>query len=285
MKRVSLFVVTIFIFVLTIGCNNNATIDLDGDNYDLIQERGYIVVGMECQYAPFNWTVEESNASEEAVLIQNSNNYCDGFDVMIAQEIADGLNVELRIMAVDWLGLIPSLAENGQIDLIIAGMSPTAERAETVSFSSAYYSSTHVVLLRNDSVYKDATSISEFSGASIVAQESTIFDDLVDQMTGVTHENPLGDVPTIVTSIKSGIYDGTIVELPVAISVIASNPELTYVSFEEGNGFDVSYEDKAVAIALRQGEVTLLQEVNQILQGITIAERENLMVEAISRQP
>lgn len=285
MKRALLFVLTVFGFVALYGCNSSSTIDVSSDNYDAIQERGYIVVGLECAYAPFNWTVQDSNAYDTAVIIDGTNNYCDGYDIEVASQIAEGLGVDLVVKAVDWDGLIPSLSESGQIDMIIAGMSPTAERAQTVAFSDEYYNSTHVIVLRSDSEYANATSINDFSGASVVAQMSTIYDDLVDQLTGATHENPLGDVPTIVTAINAGTYDATILELPVAIAVCESNPELTYITFTDGNGFDVSYEDSAVAIAVRQADVTLLAEINTILGTISSDTREEWMLSAIDRQP
>ncbi len=285
MKRVLLVFMAVFAGLFVVSCGSDTELSVDADNYDAIIERGYIVVGMECAYAPFNWTVPESNAFDAAVPIDGTSNYADGYDVVIAQAIADGLGVDLVIRAVEWGGLIPSLAETAEIDLIIAGMSPTAERAQTVAFSDMYYQSTHVVVLRSDSVYASATSIEDFAGASVVAQLSTIYDDLAGQLTGATHENPLEDVPTIVTAINAGTYDATILELPVAIAITESNPELTYIQFTEGNGFDVSFEDSAVSVALRQADVTLLEQVNAILSGITTEDRENFMLEAISRQP
>lgn len=285
MRKVLALSLVLFASLTLFACGNSTDIVVDQDNYDAIVERGYITVGMECAYAPFNWTVESSNAADSAVMIDGTSNYCDGYDVVVAQAIADGLGVELHVAAVEWDGLIPSLATNGQIDLIIAGMSPTAERAQTVAFSNEYYASTHVVVLRSDSTYATATSITDFSGASIVGQLDTIYDDLIDQMTGATHENPLSDVPTIITAINAGTYDATILELPVAIAVCESNPNLTYIELTEGHGFSVSYEDAAVAIALRQADVTLLTEVNAILATISSETRESWMLAAIDRQP
>jgi len=285
MKKGLFLILALLSITLTVGCSNSSSIVVNEDNYDTIQKRGYIVVGMECAYAPFNWTVESSNAYDTAVIIDGSNNYCDGYDVQVAQTVADGLGVDLVVKAVDWDGLIPSLADSGQIDMIIAGMSPTAARALTVSFTNEYYNSTHVVLLRADSAYANATSILNFAGANVVGQMSTIYDDLIVQMTGANHVSPLGDVPTIVTGINSGTYDATIVELPVALATCQSNSDLTYIQFASGSGFDVSYEDSAVAIALRQNDVTLLNRINDILATVSTTQRESWMVSAIDRQP
>lgn len=285
MRRFLNVLIVALVSLSFLACANDSGLQENQDNYDAIIERGYIVVGMECAYAPFNWTVSENSAYDGAVPIDGSNNLADGYDVLVAKMIADELGVDLVIKAIEWSGLIPSLADTLEIDMIIAGMSPTAERAQTVAFSSSYYQSTHVVVVRKDSVYANSTSIDEFSNASVVAQLSTIYDDLVEQLTGATHENPLGDVPTIVTGINSGTYDATILELPVAIAITESNPDLTYIEFTQGNGFEVSYEDSAVSIALRQNDVLLLERVNQILATISLETREGLMLEAISRQP
>ncbi|PKL01438.1 MAG: ABC transporter substrate-binding protein [Tenericutes bacterium HGW-Tenericutes-1] len=285
MKKIVLLVSTIVLFFALTACVNLEPLPVDVDNYEAIQERGYIVVGLECNYAPFNWSVEKAQASDLALPQAGSSAYCDGYDVQVAQTIANELGVDLFVKAVDWDGLIPSLATNGSIDMIIAGMSPTAERAQTVAFSSEYYHSTHVVVLRSDSTYANVTSIDDFAGANVVAQMNTFYDELVDQMAGVNHLNPLGDVPTIVTGIKSNTYDLTILELPVAIAVTASNPELTYIAFQSGLGFSVTYEDSAVSIAVRQSDITLLAEINAILSTISSETRETWMVEAINRQP
>lgn len=285
MKKLVLLVLTLVLFMTLTACVNLEPLPVDVDNFEAIQERGYIVVGLECNYAPFNWSVEKDQASDLALPQAGSRTYCDGYDVEIARTIATELGVKLYVKAVDWDGLIPSLATNGSIDMIIAGMSPTAERALTVAFSNEYYHSTHVVVLRSDSIYANATSINDFSNAFVVAQMNTFYDELVDQMSGANHVNPLGDVPTIITGIKSNTYDATILELPVAIAVTASNPELTYITFAQGQGFSVTYEDSAVAIAVRQSDVTLLTEINAILATISSETREAWMVSAINRQP
>jgi len=283
MKRIILSVLLLLVGALLIGCNqaNTAT----DSNQGTTAAEQTLVVGMEAGYAPFNWTIDKAGAFDGAVPIFGTNNYADGYDVMIAQLIAAELNMTLVIKAIEWEGLIPSLVTSEEIDLIIAGMSPTAERAQTVAFTNEYYQSTHVIVLRSDSVFADATSINDFSGADVVAQLGTIYDELVVQLTGANHKNPLGDVPTIITAINQGTYDLTILELPVAQAVVETNPELTYIVFEDGLGFDVSYEDSAVAIALRQGELELLNAINAILANLSEEERETLMQEAITRQP
>jgi len=82
-------------------------------------------VGMECGYAPFNWT--QADDSNGAVPIAGSKEFAGGYDVEIAKIIAQGLGRELVIVKTAWDGLTPAL-QSGNIDAIIAGMSPTADR-------------------------------------------------------------------------------------------------------------------------------------------------------------
>ena len=83
-------------------------------------------VGMECGYAPYNW--QQTDANEFTAPIADGNGYADGYDVQIALRIAQALNMDLEVVKTDWDGLIPSL-NAGNIDLIIAGMSPRAFRS------------------------------------------------------------------------------------------------------------------------------------------------------------
>ena len=110
---------------------------------------GTLRVGMECAYAPFNWT-DLSEPSLGAVPISSQGQeglYANGYDVQIAQYVANMLGMDLEIYAITWEGLIPAL-QSGTVDAIIAGMSPTAERDQEIDFSDVYYSSNLVVIYK-----------------------------------------------------------------------------------------------------------------------------------------
>jgi len=110
---------------------------------------GTLKVGMECAYAPFNWT-DMGEATPGAVAISSEGSegmYANGYDVQIAQYIANQLGMELEIYAITWDGLLPAL-QSGAVDAVIAGMSPTAEREEEVDFTDVYYSSNLVVIYK-----------------------------------------------------------------------------------------------------------------------------------------
>lgn len=257
--------------VLCLGC-------LASCGGDPVDNRPTFTVGMECAYAPFNWT--ESIKSDTNYPIDGTQFYAEGYDVQIAKKIADELGYRLVIKAIEWDGLIAAL-ESQQIDAIIAGMSDTAERRENVDFTAAYYRSTHVLVMSKDSKYVNGKTLDDFAGANVVGQIETLYDSLIDQLTGVNHMTPLADVPTIITSITSNRADFTILEEPVAKGVIETNPNLTYIKLE--SGFNVSDEDVCVAIAIRKGDSELNEAVSGVLSKITEAERNALMDEAIAK--
>ena len=132
MKRILTALLVLMLFGCAGGASNNNTDD------------NTLRVGMECNYAPFNWTQVE--ASDTALPI-SSVDFCDGYDVQIAQYIANKLGMALEIYAIEWDGLIPAL-DAGTVDAIIAGMSPTAEREEQIDFTDVYYSSNLVVIYK-----------------------------------------------------------------------------------------------------------------------------------------
>ena len=112
---------------------------------------GTLKVGMECAYAPFNWT-DMSEPSLGAVPISSEGSegmYANGYDVQIAQYVANKLGMKLEIYAITWDGLLPAL-QSGTVDAIIAGMSPTAEREAEIDFTNVYYSSNLVIIYKKN---------------------------------------------------------------------------------------------------------------------------------------
>ncbi len=113
------------------------------------ETNGTLRVAMECAYAPFNWT-DMGTPSLGAVPISGEGKegmYANGYDVQIAQYIANKLGMKLEVYSYEWDGLIPAL-NSGAVDAIIAGMSPTAEREQQIDFTNVYYSSNLVIIYK-----------------------------------------------------------------------------------------------------------------------------------------
>lgn len=238
-------------------------------------------VGMEANYPPFNWS--QSSDADGAVAITNSpGEFVNGYDVWVSQEIADSLGLELEILKIDWDGLVPAL-QSGVIDAIVAGMSPTAERKEVIDFTDIYYTSDLVMVVMGDSEYVDASSIQDFADLRVTAQLSTFHVEALEQIEGLVPQTPMDSFPTMMTALMSGSIDAYVSERPAALSAVASNPELTFVSFDENNGFQTNTEDTAVAVGLRKGS-SLATPINGALAEISEAERQTVMAEMIETQ-
>lgn len=246
------------------------------------QSGGELRIGMECAYPPFNWTQQDD--SNGAVAIEGGG-YANGYDVQIAKRIAEGLGRELVIVKTEWDGLVPAV-QSGVIDGIIAGMSPTADRRESIDFSDYYYSSDLVIVVRADSPYVGITSIHDpnLAGAKITAQLNTFHDTVIDQIEGVDHVTAMENFSAMRVALESGIIDGYVSERPEGVSAAAANDNFTFLSFDEGEGFEYNADDTAIAMGLKKGS-ELTEQVNEILAGISQDERVQLMEEAQANQP
>ena len=246
---------------------------------DKASEQGTFKVGLECGYAPFNWTqIDDSNG---AVSIDGSKEYAGGYDIEIAKKIADGLGKELVVVKTEWDGLVPALV-SGKIDAIIAGMSPTEERKATIDFSDNYYKSDLVMVVKKGGAYEKATKLADFSGAKITAQLNTFHYTVIDQIEGVHKETAMDNFPAMRVALESGVIDGYVSERPEGVSATAANPNFVMVEFEDGFVTDDS--DTAIAVGL-QKDSELTSKINEILAGISEEERTTLMDNAIKEQP
>lgn len=246
------------------------------------KDENKLYVGMECGYIPFNYT--QTDGSNGAVKISNANGYANGYDVMIAKRIAEELGKELVIMKYEFNSLINAV-QAGTLDFIIAGMSPTAERRESIDFSDAYYESNLVVVVREDGEYADATSLADFSGATLVAQMGTFHDKALQEQAadyGINRGTPMDTFPMMTMALSTGAIDGYIAEQPGAIADCASVAGLKYIPLVNNEtGFqNISPEDVQLAVGIKKGS-ELTAQVNAALAEISADERDEMMQRAI----
>lgn len=241
-----------------------------------------LYVGMECGYAPFNYT--QTDASNGAVKISNADGYANGYDVMIAKKIAEALGKELVIVKYKFEALIPAVNAKS-LDMIIAGMSPTAERKEAIDFSDAYYTSQLVIVVRKDGAFANATKLADFKGkgAKIAAQIGTFHNDALQAQAsqyGIVPQTPMSDFPALINALKAKTIDGYVAEEPGAKADCAANEELTYISLKNNDtGFSASPEDVQIAIGLIKNS-SIKDQINAALKKISAEERVKMMGDA-----
>ena len=181
---------------------------------------GVLTVGMECAYAPYNWTqLDESNG---AVPISNApGSYANGYDIMVAQKICEANGWELEVVSTAWDGLTPAL-QSGTIDAAIAGQSMTAERMAQVDMAGPYYYATIVCVTKADSEYANAQSIADLAGGVCTAQSGTIwYDTCLPQIPDAQLQAPAETAPAMIMALESGTVDFICTDMPTAQGAVS----------------------------------------------------------------
>ena len=238
-------------------------------------------VGMEAAYAPYNW--QEEKASDTTIPIENvSGAYADGYDVQIAKKIAEGLGMEPVAVKMEFGALVDSL-NNGTIDIICAGMSVTPERSQSADFTDSYIDDEVVMVVKQDSKYADATKLSDFDGATVLGQKDTFYDDLIDEIPNVNHLTPVATVPLVVDGIENGTCDAITFSSMSLPNLLQNYPDLKKVELADGDGFsDPGNPDNA---AIAKGQDEILAKLNEIIGGISEADRLSIWQDCMDRQP
>lgn len=241
-------------------------------------------VGMECAYAPYNWA--QPDDSNGAVPIADSDNFAYGYDVMMAKYIADQMDYELEIYQIDWDSL-PLAVQSGTIDCVIAGQSITAERLQSVDFSSPYYYASLVALTTNDSPYASAKGISELAGATCTSQINTVWYDVcLPQIKDAKILPAMESAPAMLTALDSGKVNLVVTDMPTALAATQVYDNFVLLDYNGTNdNFQVSEEEINIGVSLKKGNSELLEAINAALATLTEEDFNTMMEEAISVQP
>lgn len=217
--------------------------------YQKIKDSGELIVGLSADYAPYEFHAEV-NGKDKIV----------GFDVSIAQKIADDLGVKLKIEELGFDALLGAL-KTGKIDLIISGMTPTEERLKEVDFSDPYLTSSQKVIIRKVDKEKYKT-VTDFKGKSVGAQKQTTQEELVkNELVGAIPVS-LQKVPDLILNLTNKKVEGVVLEQPVAEAYVDRDPALALadVKFENGT--------KQTAIAMPKNSPVLKEKINASIKEI-----------------
>ena len=241
-------------------------------------------VAMECAYAPYNWT--QNDDSNGAVPISGTSDYAYGYDVMMAKLIAESMGKELEIVKLDWDSLVPAVA-SGDVDLVIAGQSITAERLEVVDFSDPYFYASIVTLTKADSKYASAASVADLAGATCTSQLGTIWYDIcLPQIPEANILTAQETAPAMLVALESGAVDLVVTDMPTALAATAVYSDMVLLDFTGTAGeFEVSEEEINLGISMEKGNTELLEAVNAVLATLTVEDYEAMMADAIAVQP
>ena len=247
-------------------------------------EDGVLTVGMECAYAPYNWTqMDDSNGA--VPIANNPGAYANGYDVMIAKKICEANGWELEVMAIGWDGLVPAL-NAGQLDAVIAGQSMTETRMQEVDMAGPYFYASIVCVTQKDNALASATGISQLSGAC-TAQTGTIwYDSCLPQIEGAELMPASETAPAMIMAVTSGTVDYICTDMPTAMGACATYDNLTILDFTAtDDDFEVDQGEINIGISVVKGNTFLLDAMNAVLAEMTVEDFNNTMNEAILVQP
>ena len=271
------------------GSTANDTADDAGEAVSSGVEDGVFTVGMECAYAPYNWTqMDDSNG---AVPISNvPGAYANGYDVMIAQMICEANGWELEVVSSAWDSLTPAV-QSGTMDANIAGQSMTADRLQEVDMAGPYFYATIVCVTTKDSPNASATSIQDLSG-TCTAQTGTIwYDSCLPQIEEAEILPPAETAPAMIMQLQTGTADFICTDLPTAMGAVAKDDNLVILNFSGTDGdFQFATEEERaenvnIGISVEKGNTQLVEAMNTVLSAMDEEQFNALMDYAISIQP
>ena len=287
MKKILCILMAIAMLATLVACNSTKPSETKAN---IPGGKDHILtVGMECAYAPYNWT--QMDSSNGAVpIVNNPGTYANGYDVMIAKKIAEHYGWELEVMALEWDGLHPAL-NAGTIDVAIAGQSMTADRMAEVDMAGPYYYATIVCLAAEKTPQAAATGIGDLTG-TCTSQIGTIwYDTCLPQIKGATIQAPAASAPDMINALITGTVDFVCTDLPTAEGAVAKNPDLVVLNFAGTDGdFQFATEQERaenvnIGVSVGKGNAELQKMLNDFLATMNEENFSSIMAEAIKIQP
>ncbi len=241
MKRLIALCLAALTVLCLAGCGGGSE---SGDLLDQIRKRGEIVIALEGSWAPWNY----HNEADELV----------GYDVEVAQRVAEKLGVKASFVEGEFDGLLAGL-DAGRYDLVVNGVDIDPERQEKYDFSDPYAYGRTAVIVRGDN--RDIQSMEDLAGKSTANTLDSTYAALAErygaEVTGVDDLNQTFEL------LFSGRIDATL------------NAEVSYYDYmKEHPDADIKIavlapEVNRTAIPVRKGEEALLAAVNQTLAELS----------------
>ena len=211
---------------------------------------GKLVLGTSADYSPYEFHIYE-NGVDKIV----------GFDIALAQAIADELGVELEIKDIPFDSILLEL-NAGSVDVAIAGFTPTPARLEAIDMSHLYELQSQSMLIRKDDLtkFKDYNDFVE--GTTVGAQTSSVQEELALAVTPKAAHTSIQAIPTLVTDLMSQKIDGVVMETAVAEGYAKAQPDKLAVLCE------IPYDSNGKGVAVKKGNEDLLNFVNAVVTKV-----------------
>ena len=220
-----------------------------------IKESGEMVIATASGYMPYEF-VDISSANQDVIGVDMA------LGDKIIEKLSDKLGVEVKKKVEDttFTATLAAVAAD-QVDIMLAGMSPTEERKQNMDFSDVYLKAEQRIMVRKADAdsYKD---IDSFNGKTIAVQKNTTQEKIAQgSMPGVSVTS-MEKIPLAVLELTTNKADGVVIESTVAQPYLIANPDLVLCDAEFPE--DVRYKDTAIAVP--KGNEDFLELINETIK-------------------
>lgn len=244
MKHVLFFLAAVFIFFCCVACGEKRPANV-------------LIVGTNAEFPPFEM---RGGASGSEIV---------GFDMDIARKIAERTGKKLQIEDMKFDALIPAL-NSGKVDMVLAGMTVTPERARNVDFSRPYYRITQIVLLRAEDA-GTVSKIDDLKGKTIAVALGTTGDTVASELTPAEKVVRFDSAFEAVLELKNGKADLVLTDAALGGVLHSKNPDLTRV--------DLPFKDEFYAAGVKKGNKALLDQINAALEDLEKSGEKDVLLE------
>lgn len=176
-----------------------------------------------------------------------------GIDAEIAAAIAEKLGMELEIKDMEFDSLITACA-GGSVDMVLAGMTVTDERKESVNFSDSYATGIQVIIVKEDS---EIATVDDLEGKTIGVQSGTTGDIYCRDDYGEDSVKQYNNGALAVAALQNGQVDCVVIDNEPAKNFVAANEGLKIL--------DTEYITEDYAIAVAKENTELLEKINNAM--------------------
>ena len=253
MKKFLSLILALLMVLSLVACGggNEEGADEGGEETGLVTVTpGKLTIATSPDFAPYEFYAIDANGEPQLA----------GFDMALAQYIADYLGLELEVIPMDFDGTLLELA-NKTVDCSMAGYSPDPKRADSMDFSEIYYKGgqSFVCLQANKDKFPtlEDTNKAEYK---IGGQIGSIQVDLAKENSPEADIVELTKVTDIIAELLAGTLDGAYIEEAVALSYAKNYPDLCVV-------LDVPYDQAGSVVGVSKGNAELLAGVNEAIKA------------------
>lgn len=251
MKVLKKSVLSILVGVLTLGVIGCSSSEDDKTQLEKIKEKGVLTMATSADYPPYEFHKEING--EDTII---------GFDIMIAEEVAKNLGVELEIKDMKFDGLLGAL-KSGNVDIVVAGMTPTEERKQAINFTDIYHNGEHTILVKKDNIEK-YKSIKDLSKASIAVQKSSLQESIAKDVIKSENIKSLGKISDVILELQNDNVDAVVVSKEAITGYLKQYTDILQVNIDLGN--DQS-EGSAIAVN-KTNDTSLVDAINEVFNQL-----------------